>query len=193
MCTPGTRQVGMETSSTMRHDPSRFALVLPLSIAAALLSGSRSAAADEITDTPRGSYVVVDPPPLRIETPTQAGGSPHVLFLNRCAGGQTVSPGNENSSANTSSILGGSVNFPEFPYGDAAWNEVVARTRELYTPFNVQVTDVDPAPAPHDEVIVCGDGAAAASMRCPPALAGRGAMARSRRAPAPPTIAVRGR
>jgi hypothetical protein len=147
----------------MRHHVPRY--VAPLSLACATLTIASTAVASpelpELTDHPRGSYVVVDPPPLSIDTPTQAGGGPHVLYLNRCAGGETISPGNENSSANTSSILNGAVNFPEFPYGDAAWNQVVERTRELYTPFNVQVTDVDPSPAPHDEVIVCGDGGSA--------------------------------
>lgn len=146
----------------MRHDRQR-SLVFPLLGAGAMLLAARPAAADagELTDTPRGTYVVVDPPELTLDTPTQAGGGPHVLFLNRCTGGETISPGNENSSANTSSILSFSVNFPEFPYGDGVWNEMMARARELYAPFNIQVTDVDPSPAPHDEVIVCGDGGSA--------------------------------
>ena len=147
----------------MLHHRPRFALVLSLPLLAALQLWATPAAAapDDVADSPRGSYVVVDTPPLTLDTPAQAGGAPHILFLNRCTGGVTISPGNEDSSANTSSILSFPVNFPEFPYGDGAWSEVMARTRELYEPFNVQVTDVDPAPAQHDEVIVCGDGGSA--------------------------------
>jgi len=145
----------------MRHIPRSIAVPLSLACASLAFASSAAASPDDLTEHPRGTYVVVDPPALSIDTPTQAGGSPSILFLNRCAGGETISPGNENSSANTSSILGGSVNFPEFPYGDDAWNQVVSRTRELYTPFNIQVTDVDPSPAQHDEVIVCGDGGSA--------------------------------
>lgn len=151
----------------MSHPTPRSALVLPMSVAASLASLTSIMAAntasaspdDALHDRPRGTYVIVDPPIT--DAPAPQAGAMHILFLNRCVGGVTINPGNEDSSANTSSILGGPVNFPEFPWGDATWNETMARTRELFAPFNVQVTDVDPGNTPHDEVIVCGDGASA--------------------------------
>lgn len=149
----------------MTHTATRFC-ILPLSTLAAALASfplAANASDPEITDTPRGSYVVVDPAVVTItaETPTQHGSGPHILFLNRCTGGETISPGQEDSRANTSSILNSTVNFPEYPFGDGSWGEVMTRARELYAPFNVQVTDVDPSPATHDEVIVCGNAASA--------------------------------
>lgn len=116
----------------------------------------------ELNDRPRGTYVRVDPPDeLSNPTPTQHGGMPHVLFLQRCAGGLTIYPGGGGSISDESEIVGGVINFPPFPYGDTAWNQVVDITRQLYAPFNITVTDVDPGNTPHDEAVVCGDGAMA--------------------------------
>lgn len=123
-----------------------------------------SARADEpiVDDRPHGTYVRVDPPDeVTAQTPAQHGGDPHVLFLNRCAGGLTIYPGGGGSINNESEIVGGTINFPPFPYGDGAWNQVVDTTTALFSPFNILVTDVDPGNTPHDEAVVCGDGAMA--------------------------------
>lgn len=110
---------------------------------------------------PRGSYVVVPDHPVAIPTPTPQAGS-HIVFLNRCPGGISIHQGGSDSSkTNTSSIVNGTINLPEYPFGDAAWNEVVAGAREIFSPFGITVTDVDPTPADHDEVIVCGSDSAA--------------------------------
>src|SRR5262245_11395659 len=113
-----------------------------------VVTTTSSARADEpdFDDRPRGTYVRVDSPDeLSGQTPTQhGGGAAHILFLNRCAGGLTIYPGGGGSVADESEIVGGVINFPPFPYGDAAWNQVVAVTRDLYSPFNITVTDVDP-------------------------------------------------
>jgi Bacterial Ig domain len=124
----------------------------------------RSADADELAphERPRGSYVAV-PAVVTQPVPTQrAGSAPHILFLNRCTGGIAISGGwPDDNIANRSGILGGTVNFPEYPFGDASWNEVLDHTRQIFSPFNVEVTDVDPSPMPHDEAIVCGSGSLA--------------------------------
>src|SRR5690242_5906804 len=127
-----------------------------LSVAGVLLVPS-AATADE---RPRGSYVVL--PGARAHgdaftqpAPVQHAGQ-HVVFLNRCANGVTLTQGTDSSIANHSSIISGSVNFPPYPHGDAAWQEVVVGAKEIFSPFGITVTDVDPSPADHDEVIVCG-------------------------------------
>ncbi|MEX1362655.1 MAG: Ig-like domain-containing protein [Nannocystaceae bacterium] len=125
-----------------------------------------TAAAEEPTDdlTPRGTYVEVELDPSRVLTSDDgplAGGGPRILFLNRCAGGVTINPGGGGSVANQSSILGGPVNFPPFPYGDGAWNQVMDHARSIFSPFNISVVDVDPGNTPHDEAIVCGTGSGA--------------------------------
>ena len=109
---------------------------------------------------PRGTYVpLTDEQLVELE---QSGGVPdvqfggtHILYLNRCQGGLTINASNQNNSSNNQSTVGGGT-FPEYPYGDASWNELVAKTRELFAPYAITVTDVDPSPASHDEAIVCG-------------------------------------
>jgi MYXO-CTERM domain-containing protein len=130
-----------------------------------VVTTTSNASADEpmFDDRPHGTYVKVDTPDeLSGETPVQhGGGAPHVLFLQRCEGGLTIYPGGGGSIADESEIVSGTINFPPFPYGDTAWNQVVEITRDLFSPFNITVTDVDPGNTPHDEAVVCGDGAMA--------------------------------
>lgn len=115
---------------------------------------------DEATRLVRDYIPVHAPSAVTVGVDPIAGGAPRVLFLNRCVGGLSLSPGLEDSSqANVSSILEGPATLPAFPHGDAAWNEVVAHTRELFAPFNVTITDIDPGAAPHDEATVCGTAA----------------------------------
>lgn len=133
------------------------------------LFAANSASAEEpgvtdTADTSHGSYVRIELDPSRVFTDGNGpmhGGAPHILFLNRCEGGETITPGGGGSTANQSSILSGTVNFPPFPYGDSAWNQVVSEAREIFSPFNITVTDVDPGNTPHDEAIVCGSGSLA--------------------------------
>jgi hypothetical protein len=80
----------------------------------------------------------------------------NVLFLNRCAGGCTISPGSDNSSSNDSSILQNTRQLAEFRWSDEVWDGVVACVREVFSPFNVSVTDVDPGAAEHMESMVAG-------------------------------------
>lgn len=84
----------------------------------------------------------------------------NVIFLNRCPGGCTVQPGNDDSRTNTSSIASQPSVLTEFPYGDESWNQVVQCVRDLYAPFNIQITDVDPGNADHFEVMIAGNAAA---------------------------------
>ncbi|MFO0631467.1 MAG: Ig-like domain-containing protein [Nannocystaceae bacterium] len=141
----------------MRHDRSR-SLGTPIAVLVLLGVAPAAHAGGELSSTPRGSYVRIErPPQLAAPTPVVESGTPHILFLNRCAGGETIYPGYDDSTTNHSSILGGQVTFPEYPYGDGSWSVVMEKSRELFSPFNIQVTDVDPSPAAHDEVIVCGN------------------------------------
>lgn len=104
---------------------------------------------------PRGTYLWTDADSLADVPVPLRGGEPHVLYLNRCQGGLTISSSNTNDSVTNQSTVGGG-SFPEFSYGDQVWNQVVDGTRQLFAPYNILVTDVDPSPAPHDEAIVCG-------------------------------------
>lgn len=136
---------------------SSIALVLASALAAPALAN----AADELasSERPRGTYVRM-PAPLTSDVPTaREGGAPYILFLNRCTGGISVDAGwPDDNTVNRSGILGGTTQFPEYPYGDGSWDQVVIETREIFAPFNIQITDVDPSPMPHDEAIICGSG-----------------------------------
>jgi MYXO-CTERM domain-containing protein len=115
------------------------------------------------SERPRGTYVFRAPVDGKVAPiQPQHAGTPHTLFLNRCPGGITLlQAAEDNSSANQSSIVTGSISLNEYPFGDAAWTEVVAGVREIFSPFGITVTDIDPTPATHDEVIVCGSDVAA--------------------------------
>jgi len=134
-------------------------------IATSILGAANVASADPTTnldvEPPRGTYVWVPEVVAPARDPVLAS-EPHILFLNRCAGGITLTAGwPDDNVANRSGILNGTTNFPEFGYGEDAWQAVMTETREIFSPFNVVVTDVDPSPMPHDEALVCGSGAAA--------------------------------
>lgn len=118
---------------------------------------------DELTsEPPRGTYVRVHNANATLVDPVdpQEGGQPppHILFLQRCAGGLELTPGPDDSIANTSSIPPGPATLPDYPFGDESWQEVVKQARVIFSPFNIEVTDEDPGNVPHDEAVVCGDG-----------------------------------
>jgi hypothetical protein len=81
----------------------------------------------------------------------------HVIYLNRCpTSGCTVMQGTTNSTSDPlRSSLGHGV-LGAFTQGDEIWREVVACMKEVYAPFNVQVTETDPAAQPHFEIVFGG-------------------------------------
>tara|TARA_R110002096_G_scaffold77896_10_gene183451 strand:+ start:17072 stop:18718 length:1647 start_codon:yes stop_codon:yes gene_type:complete len=81
---------------------------------------------------------------------------PRILYLNRCVGGCTLTPGQDDAINNTSGIVNGTSLLAEFPYGDEVWNEVVECVRDQYALFNINITDQDPGDALHFESIVAG-------------------------------------
>jgi len=88
---------------------------------------------------------------------TNAGATPRVLYLNRCADRPVVWPAWEDDAVeDLSSVLEYVAEPPPYPYGYASWQQVLATTRRLFAPFDIEVTDEDPGDWPHDEVFVCG-------------------------------------
>ncbi|MCE9579736.1 MAG: hypothetical protein K8W52_41845 [Deltaproteobacteria bacterium] len=85
-----------------------------------------------------------------------------VIFMNRCKGGCNMrSAGRDDARTNDSTIPnqpdGTIVPIPEFPWGDDVWNQFMTCIKEVYSPYNVTVTDVDPGMSTvHHEVIVAG-------------------------------------
>lgn len=101
----------------------------------------------------RGKGYVVVPNPDPVESVQHFS---NVLFLNRCASGCSIVYGNDNSSTDHSSIAQGSLTA--WRYGDAKWDATVACVQDVFSRFNVVVTDVDPGAAEHMEAMVAGLG-----------------------------------
>ena len=82
---------------------------------------------------------------------------PRVLYLNRCADEPVIWPAWEDDPVEDfSAVLEVVAEPPPYPYGYSSWRQVVATTRRLFAPFDIEVTDEDPGDWPHDEVFVCG-------------------------------------
>lgn len=98
------------------------------------------------------SYVHADPE--RVETNSH---NSNIIYLNGCFGtGCDFTPGNENSSTNTSSIIDGTRHVPPFSGGQVQWDAIVECVRDTYKPFDIVITDEDPGAAPHFEAVVAG-------------------------------------
>lgn len=121
----------------------RSRVIVPVAVSFAL-SGTAFAAPDA---RPRGTYIPVDPAMVArdVDRPVaQDGGGSLILYLNRCEGGETVTPGQNDSRNNRSSIVDRTRQLPPYPYGDASWQQMVDCVREIYAFSGVMVTDVDP-------------------------------------------------
>jgi len=101
--------------------------------------------------------VVMQPP--RHATTTKA--FTHVsntIYLNPCLpNGCTVRPGRDDSRTDTSSIPDTQAVLTAYPHGSESWNSLVQCVKDMYAPFAINVTDVDPGTEPHFEVMVAGN------------------------------------
>jgi len=130
---------------------------------AALLFGGAALAEPTSTGsgpstTPTGRRVVVDTPAQAFTA--HAGTPSRVLYLNRCTGGCVVHGGSINDAkTQTSSIPSSAGPFNVGAYSESVageWDMVVQCVREVYSPFNVMVTDVLPTSGSWNEAIVGG-------------------------------------
>jgi hypothetical protein len=112
-----------------------------------------------------------DPRRVVVETQPQLfaeGVAPaNLLFLNRCTGGCMVQSDGTNDARNqkTSILPGGNYLVTEFQNNqgltgsaaDADWATIVACVKDVYSPYNITVTDVQPADGVvYNEAIVAG-------------------------------------
>lgn len=77
-----------------------------------------------------------------------------VIYLNRT--GVTLSPGNNDSRTNRSTIAGQQVSIPAWNTDANTWSATVACVRELFSPFGVTVVEQDPGNVPHIEAVFGG-------------------------------------
>ncbi len=118
---------------------------------------SGSAPDVETYQPPRSSWVWVDP--IKDLAP-DAVASEHIskiIFVNRCVGGCTIQNGVNDARNNTSSIVQSSSVLSEYMWGDEQWDATMDCIRDVYSPYDVEVTDIDPGTEVfHHEAILAG-------------------------------------
>jgi len=78
-----------------------------------------------------------------------------VVYLNR--DGAVLWPGDENDAPNqTSTIVSQPTSISAWDIDDDTWQDTLDCVREIYAPFDVEITDEDPGDAPHMEAIFGG-------------------------------------
>ena len=82
-----------------------------------------------------------------------------LIYMNNCLpNGCDVFPGEDDSLTQHSSIPQSNAHLAAWGYGQDSWNQLVQCVKDMYAPFDVQVTDVDPgAGTPHFELMVAGN------------------------------------
>ncbi|MGE5187239.1 MAG: Ig-like domain-containing protein [Acidobacteriota bacterium] len=93
----------------------------------------------------------------RPRVPSQEAVTSNVIFLDRCASGCTLHLGGDNSTTDSSSIVKGTSTLSAFNCGDAVWQQVKSCVAEVFAPYNVVITDVDPGTASHLEIKIAGN------------------------------------
>ena len=85
------------------------------------------------------------------------------LYINRCTDGCTIKKGGYPGDAGSriSSIPdvpdGSTITLTEYKWNDESWNALMLCLREVYSPYDVTVSDAPPAPGtPYNEGIVAG-------------------------------------
>ena len=83
----------------------------------------------------------------------------HLIYLNNCLpNGCTVYPGNDDSLTAHSSIPNAQSHLAGWQWGSSNWTTLVQCVKDMYAPFDVQITDQDPGPGtPHFELMVGGN------------------------------------
>lgn len=83
------------------------------------------------------------------------------LFINRCKGGCIITKGADDARTDSTQApddpAGTKFNLSEFAHGDESWNKVMTCLREVYSPYDIIVTDEEPPPGvPYNEGIAAG-------------------------------------
>lgn len=129
--------------------------LVPLGLCLAVGVGALPAAHAEAP--PPGTYVFQPHREGRTDLKPRAGEPQVIIFMNRNGGTYTRSETEDDSRTNTSTVplLETSV-IPPFSLGEPAWQTIMACMRELYGPYHIGITDVDPGDVPHIESVVGG-------------------------------------
>lgn len=78
------------------------------------------------------------------------------VYVNRCSGGCSFSPGPNNSVANTTPLVDQTRVISEFAHGNAVFDATVACITSGLAAYDIQVVTTDPSPTPHSELVLAG-------------------------------------
>jgi len=133
-------------------------MLIRSTILATLAVLSSSARADQPSDhfvsegSAQGPAFMRQEVPAVARTTTSSGlAASRTIYLNRV--GATLTPGQNNSQANTSSIVSRLSQVPGWDASSADWAATVSCMKEVWSRFDVTITDVDPGATPHIEAI----------------------------------------
>lgn len=76
------------------------------------------------------------------------------IYVHRAGG--VLSPGGNDSRTDRSALVQVPTEMPGWDTDDATWAETMSCLHEIWAPFNIEVTDVDPEDTPHMEVWIGG-------------------------------------
>ena len=108
-----------------------------------------------------GRRVTVDTP----HTQRAAGPVSRTIYLERCKGGCAIHQGSNDARTNTSTIpMKLESTVTEFANSagatgaaaDSEWNQIATCMKEVYSPYNVVVTDVKPTSGSYHEAVIAG-------------------------------------
>ncbi|MFT3697274.1 MAG: MYXO-CTERM sorting domain-containing protein [Kofleriaceae bacterium] len=86
---------------------------------------------------------------------------PQTLFLNKCENGCNLKVGGADAITDTSDLIDAPTTFNMYAWQGDEWNQIVQCVREVYSPFNITVTDVRPSnDVSYTENIVAGSSTA---------------------------------
>lgn len=108
-------------------------------------------------DRPVSIYMVIPPEPEQEDSTKSAivtKAARYTIYMNRNGGVYT--PGFNDSRTNRSSIALQTTSIDPWNVSEQGWQQVMSCVQDIFAPYNVVVTDVDPGSAPHIESVVAG-------------------------------------
>ncbi len=126
-------------------------------VAALALVSSAMVASAEPRLPPRLD-VVSKPPQAGVPEGVLSG---QIIYLNRCSTGCALRPGQNDDAVQGVSAIAtktATVSESEYPWMPGEWDQIVQCVKQVYSPYNVVVTDQPPASA-YNEIIVAGSPA----------------------------------
>jgi MYXO-CTERM domain-containing protein len=99
---------------------------------------------------------------VKVPPSTEHAGAVQKLFFNRCVGGCRITKGGSDDVRTRNSVVpegpvGTEYTLSEFAWDDDVWNEMMQCLREVYSPYDIEITDVQPGPGiPYNEGLVAG-------------------------------------